>query len=52
MTFENPANGYRETVKLPGLFCFLFGFLYFAAKSAWTHALISFVIALLSCGLS
>ena len=52
MQFRNPNNGYIETVSAPGLWCFLFGPLYFAIKGAWSHALISAVVALLTGGLS
>ena len=52
MKFRNPANGYIETSETPGLYAFLFGPLYFLSKGAWGHALISFVLALLTFGLS
>ncbi len=52
LVFRNPANNYEETVKLPWLWCFLFGFLYFAAKGIWTHVFISFFLAICTLGLS
>jgi hypothetical protein len=52
MRFQNPNNGYVETVSAPGLWCLLFGPFYFASKGAWSHALISAVIAVFTCGLS
>ena len=50
--YENPTNGYQEKVGSAGLMCFLFGPLYFLAKGIWTHAIISAVAAILTCGLS
>lgn len=38
MTFENPSNGYQESVSyLTWLWCFIFGALYFAYKGIWRH---------------
>lgn len=46
--FENPANGYRETIGVGSIFGALFlGPLYFLAKGLWTHALIWMAVALL-----
>jgi hypothetical protein len=50
--FRNPANGYEEDVSLAWLWCLLFGGFYFALKGAWAHALIGFVLALFTFGLS
>jgi uncharacterized membrane protein len=52
MHFQNPANLYVERVSLPGLWSFLFGPLYFAAKGVWTHAIVSVLLALATFGLS
>jgi len=53
MIFENTQNGYRETASgFAWLWCLLFGFLYFAVKGIWTHAVASFVLALLTWGVS
>jgi hypothetical protein len=52
MTFENPANGYTETVSNPGLWTFLFGGFYLASKGAWAQALCAFGAAVFTCGLS
>ena len=52
MKFENPANGYQEEATNCGLWCFLFGPFYFAAKGVWTHAFISAGAALATGGLS
>ncbi len=39
-TFENPSNGYRESVSgLSILWTILFGFIYLAIKGVWTHAI-------------
>jgi hypothetical protein len=45
MTFENPANGYREEIQSPGLYTLLFGGFYFIAKGIWIHALLGFLLA-------
>ena len=52
MHFRNPANGYEETLNVPFLWALLFGFLYFAAKGVWTHAVVSFLLAFITCGFS
>ena len=52
MLFRNPQNGFTEAVNGAGLWCFLFGALYFAYKGIWSHAVISFVAALCTCGIS
>jgi len=52
MTFENPANGYRETSTRPWLWTALFGSFYFAIKGIWSHALISLVLFCLTLGVS
>jgi len=53
-TFINPSNGYTQTVKPLTAFagCLLFGVLYFAYKGVWKHALISFVAAFMTFGIS
>lgn len=44
-TFENPHNGYRETVGGSAiLFTLLFGCFYLAYKGAWGWAILSFFI--------
>lgn len=52
MKFTNPANGYVETSSHPWLWAILFGPFYFAFKGAWAFVFISFVLALLTLGLS
>jgi hypothetical protein len=52
MVFHNPQNGYEEEVTCPGLWTFLFGPLYFAMRGVWTHAVLSFVLAIVTWGLS
>jgi len=52
MKFRNNANGYIEEVSLPGLWVFLFGFIYFAVKGVWTHAIASFFLAGFTLGIS
>ena len=52
MYFQNPANGYIERVNLPFLWTLLFGPIYFAVRGVWTHAVVSFFLAMLTAGLS
>jgi len=52
--YENPSNGYREQFsQVPVMaLTLLFGCLYFAYRGVWKHALISFVAAFMTLGLS
>ena len=52
--FENPTNGYHElaTDSASWLWCLLFGPIYFAVKGIWTHAVVSFILALCTFGVS
>lgn len=52
MRFQNPANGYEEEFRHPGLWCLLFGPLYFAVRGVWTHAIVSALLAMGTVGLS
>jgi hypothetical protein len=52
VTFRNPANGYTESVNFAFLWALVFGVLYFAVKGVWRHAVISFVLAVCTLGLS
>lgn len=52
MKFRNPANGYVEEVRWAGFWTFMFGFLYFAVRGVWTHAVTSLVLAGLTFGFS
>ncbi len=52
MKFQNPSNGYVEEANLCWLWCLLFGFIYFAVKGIWTHAVVSFVLAGITHGFS
>lgn len=49
-TFENPLNGYRESVTFVGAFVLtlLCGPFYFLYRNVWNHAAISFAIILLA----
>lgn len=51
MVFENHA-GIKEDCSAPWLWCFLFGSLYFLFKGIWTHAIIYFIVAMLTGGVS
>ena len=52
MHFKNPANGYIESSSVPFLWFLLFGSLYFAVKGVWGHAVVSFIVACCTFGLS
>ena len=53
MKFRNPNNGYEEEVSnLVWLWCLLFGFIYFAIKGVWTHAIVGLVLAMVTMGFS
>ncbi|MBB1127249.1 hypothetical protein [Thiospirillum jenense] len=53
MKFRNPSNGYTEKVSsVAWLWVLLFGTIYFIIKGVWTHALVSFIFALLTAGIS
>lgn len=52
MKFKHPANGHVEEVSMPGLWVLLFGFFYFAVKGVWTHAIVDFLLACVTLGLS
>lgn len=50
--FENPSNGYRESIEGAWLWTLLFGCFYFAYRKVWSHALISAVLAVMTLGIS
>lgn len=53
MKFKNKNNGYiEETSSLTFLWVLLFGVFYFLYKRIWSHALISFGLAVISSGVS
>jgi len=52
MRYRNPTNNYVETSSVPWLWTFLFGFFYFALKGIWRHAVIGFLLALITFGMS
>ena len=53
MAFQNPANGYIETVPdRVWLWVLLFGGIYFLAKGVWTHAAASLATACVTFGIS
>lgn len=52
IAFRNPQNGYEEPIGRPWLWTLLFGFVYFAVKGIWTHALASAGLAVATAGLS
>jgi hypothetical protein len=43
--FRDPQTGYEENIEDAGLWCLLFGSIYFAVKGVWSHAVISLVLA-------
>lgn len=52
MIFENPANGYQEEFHGAFIWSLLFGPIYFAVKGIWTHAVVAFVLACATAGIS
>ena len=52
-TFKNPENGNIETITRKDFYwCLLFGFLYFIKKKIWLHAIVSFLLASVTYGIS
>lgn len=52
MKFRNPQNGYVVEINHSGFWTLVFGCFYFARHGAWGFALIAFVTALFTCGIS
>ena len=51
--FKNKANGHTEQISgLTWLWALLFGSIYFAVKGVWKHAVVSFILALCTMGIS
>ena len=51
--FKNTKNGHIEEIsKVTWLWQFLFGTFYFMYKGIWKHAIIAFVLALCTMGIS
>ena len=51
--FKNPENGNIETITRKDFYwCLLFGFLYFVKKKMWFHAVLSFVLSMVTYGIS
>ena len=48
MRFKIPANNYEETITVPFLWAFLFGFVYFAIKGVWIHAIVHLVLVIVA----
>ena len=53
MMFKNPSNDFVQETSSPlsWLWVFLFGFLYFAVKGIWTHAVANFILVICTVGL-
>ena len=50
---KKPENGNKETITSKDFYwCLLFGFLYFIKKKIWLHAIVSFLLASVTYGLS
>lgn len=46
-TFENPQNGYRESVTFgPFVWALLFGPLYYMIRGIWSHAIVLLILTL------
>lgn len=53
MKFKNPLNNFVEEIsEFTWLWTLLFGSIYFAVKGVWSHALISFILAGITFGVS
>ena len=52
MEFENPANGYVEEVDGAWFYTLIFGCFYLGYKGAWMAAILAFLAALLTAGIS
>ena len=52
LRFRNPQSGFVETVTYPFLWTPLFGTFYFMVKRVWVHALLSFILSIVTFGLS
>lgn len=52
MKFQNPSNSYIVETNNPGFWTLFFGCFYFLKHGAWGYALIAFVVAILSYGIS
>jgi hypothetical protein len=50
-TFKNPRTGDQVSIENAALWTFLFGPLYFAHRGIWSHAGISFVVAIVTSGI-
>jgi|SRR6185369_8730749 len=50
--FRNPSNGYVESISRPFLWCLLFGCCYLAYKGAWMAAVLAFILAVMTAGIS
>jgi len=50
--FKNPQNGYIIKTDSHGAYALLFGGFYFAKHGAWAQAIISFIVALFTAGIS
>jgi hypothetical protein len=44
--------GQSRPVRHPGLWCLLFGCIYFAVRGVWTHAVASALLAIVTVGIS
>lgn len=54
MIFENPENDYQKTVSTPlsWLWCLLFNWIFFLSKGIYKHAILGFVLAFITFGIS
>ena len=52
MVFRNPSNDHVETIDNQVLWFFLFGPFYLAYKGLWGHAVLSFILAVITVGIS
>tara|TARA_B100001121_G_C18634303_1_gene595913 strand:+ start:88 stop:333 length:246 start_codon:yes stop_codon:yes gene_type:complete len=54
MQFRNTRNNYTETVSTPvsWLWVFLFGPIYWAVQGIWRHAVVHFILAVITFGIA
>lgn len=52
MRYKHPTSDYTETTKFAFLWCLLIGSLYFILKESYKHAAISFILAVVTSGVS
>lgn len=52
VVFQHPNTGQTADISSAGVYTLLFGFFYFAVKGIWTHAVVGFILAILTGGIT